>query len=43
MEDFRVDGVERLAEVHKQYPWVHPRGVEVMQDVAQSDIDYIIH
>ena len=45
IEDFRVDGIECLAEVHKEDPYIHPLRVckKVMQSVAQSGVDCIIH
>lgn len=34
VKNFRGDGVERLAEVHKQGPDVRPCGVVVMHDLV---------
>ena len=42
IKDFRDNGVERRAEVHKQDPGIRPWVVEVVQYVLQSHVDSII-
>lgn len=42
-EDFKDDGVKCQAENNKVDPCVCHCGVEVMHDVVQSQVDWIIH
>ena len=43
VEDLGDDGLGHQAEVHKKDPHIHLWLFKVMQNVAQSDIEFIIH